>query len=193
VAFSGMAFSRDGEHLCTIVQRVGKHVVLVDGDVTGTFDHAVDPVFAEDGRLAFHAGDGEREFVVVDGTAGPSFDRALHIRFGAGGGPLTYVALSGTKSYVVVDHVAGPALDGIRSWSLPGAFESVDYVLSPDGTHVACVGLLDGATRPVVDQELGPRYEAIGPPVFTSTGFTFAAARDGGVHQVTASDTDRPA
>lgn len=193
VGFDGMVFSPDGQHLCAVVQRDGKDVVLVDGVEAGTFALALDPVFADDGRLAFRAGDGRREFVVLDGTPGPSFDRVLHLRFGADGGLLTYLALSGEKSQVVVDHEPGPALDGIRSWTLPDAFEPVDYQLSSDGKHVAYVGSLEGAGRPVVDQELGPRYEAIGPPVFIPTGVTFAAVRDGVIYRATASGTDRPA
>ena len=68
-----------------------------------------------------------------------------------------------------------------------------EYVALPGKKHVAYVGSLEGAGRPVVDQELGPRYEAIGPPVFTPTGVTFAAVRDGVIYRATASGTDRPA
>lgn len=193
VEFSGMAFSRDGQHFCAVVQREGKDVVLVDSEVSGTFELALDPVFADDGRLAFRAGDGERESVVVAGSPGPSFDRVLHLRFGAEGGPLTYLALSGKKSQVVRDHRPGPALDGIRTWSLPGAFEPANYVLSPEGKHVAYVGFLERACHPIVDQVLGPAYDAVGPPAFTPAGVTFAAARDGVVYRITASGSEPPA
>ena len=193
MGLDGILFSPDGQHFCAVVQRDGKDVVLVDGEETGTFDLALDPVFADDGRFAFRVGDGERELVIIDGTAGPTFDRVLHLRFGADGGPLTYLAFSGERSHVVVDHEPGPGLDAIRSWTLPEAFQPVDYVLSPDGTHVAYVGSLEGAARPGVDGALGPRYEAVGPPVFTDVSVTFAAERDGMVYRVTASGIDRPA
>jgi hypothetical protein len=61
-------------------------------------------VFSADKKsMAYVAGDGNKNFVVLDGVEGPAFDQVADLRFSPGGSVLAYRARRGLEHFVLVD------------------------------------------------------------------------------------------
>ena len=86
-------------------------------------------VFSADKKsMAYIAGDGNKNFVVLNGMEGPAFDQVADLRFSPTGSVLAYRARRGLEHFVLVDgNSMGPYGEvGARS-----------LVFSPDGKSVA--------------------------------------------------------
>jgi hypothetical protein len=89
-------------------------------------------VFSADKKtMAYVAGDGNKNFVVVDGAEGPAFDDIYDLRFSPVGSRLAYGARRGLEHFVVEgDSEHGP-YENIQRGSL---------VFRPDGNDLAWAG-----------------------------------------------------
>ena len=86
-------------------------------------------VFSADKKsMAYVAGDGNKNFVVLDGVEGPAFDQVADLRFSPGGSVLAYRARRGLEHFVLVDG---------KSMGPYGEVEARSLVFSPDGKSVA--------------------------------------------------------
>ena len=163
-------FSADGRVLYGA--RIGdRYALIVDGVPLGS-DHlaAAPAVFSPDGRrVAYGAEDrqgvppgrpAERQWVVLDGEAGPPF-RGLSsapgaLLFSPDSQRLAYWALGDDGARLVVDGVAGPAYKDIGQ-----------PVFSPDSIRLAHPVVLPGGMAAVVDGQQGPTFDQVGPIVFS--------------------------
>lgn len=133
-----------------------RSLVVVDGKEGGRYREvdAGSILFAPDGkRMAYTAGDGQKQFVILDGQKGPAFGRVSDLGFGGSGKRFAYRSREGLKEYVVVD---GKAL---------GPYESIapgSPVFSRDGQTAAWAAMgEDGNWRVYVDGKAGPAFDAI--------------------------------
>jgi len=104
-------------------------------------------------RMAYTAGDGAKQFVVLDGWRGPSFDRVRNLRFDPSGRRFAYCSQDGLKHYVVIDG------------KIMGPYESVAPdapAFSPDGRTVAWAAMgQDGNWRVYVNGSAGGAFDSI--------------------------------
>ena len=164
-------FSADGSRVLYGARIGDRYALIVDGVPFGS-DHlaALPAVFSPDGRrIAYGAEDrhgvapgrpAERQWVVVDGDAGPSF-RGLFSEPGAlvfspDSRRLAYGARGDSGNHLVVDGVVGPAYKDIGQ-----------AVFSPDSRRLAHVVGLSGGMTAMVDGQQGPVFDQVGPVVFS--------------------------
>jgi hypothetical protein len=164
-------FSADGSRVLFGARIGDRYALIVDGVPFGS-DHlaALPAVFSPDGRrIAYGAEDrhgvapgrpAERQWVVLDGEAGPLF-RGLFSEPGAlvfspDSRRLAYGATGDDGAHVVVDGVAGPAYKHIGQ-----------PVFSPDSSQLAHPVGLPGGMAAVVDGQQGPVFDLVGPIVFS--------------------------
>lgn len=86
-------------------------------------------VFSTDGKaMAYVAGDGNKNVVVVNGTEGPAFDDVGDLRFSLVGAELAYRARRGVEHFVVL---------GGKPFGPYGDVKSGSLVFGPDGNALA--------------------------------------------------------
>ena len=86
---------------------------------------------ADKKSMAYVAGDGNENFVVLDGKEGLAFDQVADLRFSPTGSVLAYRARRGLEHFVLVDG---------KSMGPYGEVEASSLVFSPDGKSVAWAG-----------------------------------------------------
>lgn len=108
-------FSEDGRHVVFKAQRGRGWVMVVDGAESGLYEpdgEKGEVGWSRDGRLAFGKEGGRvayvgrkggKEFVVVDGAAGASYDSVANLDFTPDGRHVVYTAHRAGKSLLVVD------------------------------------------------------------------------------------------
>jgi len=175
----------------------GKTAIFFDDQPGPTFDGDIhEVVFSPDGNhVAYLVFRGSKRLVIVDGKAGPEYDKAERPAFCAGN-RVAYPACSAGKWFIVTDGKPGQELgydlvgclvygpDGQRSayiaYKGDRAFVVVDgqpqsqYMgvgrlsFSPDGKHLAHVALLEGKGYfIVVDGKPHASYSQVGDPFFS--------------------------
>lgn len=175
----------------------GKTAIFFDDQPGPTFDGDVrEVVFSPDGKhVAYLVVRGSKRLVIVDGKAGPEYDKAERPAFCAGN-RVAYPACSAGKWFIVTDGKPGQELgydhvgclvygpDGQRSayaaYKGDRAFVVVDgqpqsqYMavgplsLSPDGKHLAHSAILEGkGCFIVVDGKPHEHYRQVGDPFFS--------------------------
>jgi len=95
-------------------------------------------VFSADKKtMAYVAGDGNKNFVVLDGKEGPPFDDIYDLRFSPVGSRLAYGARRGLEHFIVE---AGKGVEGGKEH---GPYENIQrgsLVFRPDGKNLAWAG-----------------------------------------------------
>jgi len=189
---TGWQFSADSAHFAYHGQRKGggllgglhKTSILVrDGtpgsaefDEIGSFPH-----FSPDGaHVAYSARRGKDWYAVVDEVTSEPYRAVTPPQYSASG-RLAYVAQKGDKEwYIVVHGDPGPRVASVTSYLNEGS-----VFFSPDGHHFAAVVVTTSEERPMVDHELGPRYDGMLRPIFDQGRVVFVAARGSRVYRVT--------
>jgi hypothetical protein len=114
---------------------------------------------------------GSRQYLVVDGVPGESWEGIGEVAFTADGREVVYAATRARHWHVVRRSEVGPAFDGILQGSL---------TLSASG-RIAYAAKRGEAVHAVIDQVPGPAYDAIGGLRFAPDGERVAyVARRGG-------------
>ena len=184
-----VVFSPDGSRIAYLAQRRGRGVLgglrrqwvaVVDGNVGDGWDEvASNPHFSPDStRVAFSGRRGKAWSIVIDGVPGPAFNEVGPPRFSASG-RLAYVGRTGESYVVVFDGAKGPSFENPYA-VVPGK----SFLLSPNGEHVAAVGQMQGAWRPIVDDYVGPAYPGVGRVLFDAQRVIFHAIDGRGVHRI---------
>ncbi len=154
-------FSPDGERVACWVEHDKVRRMVLDGQIrAGDARVESDPVFTSAGRLAHVARPepGTKITVTVDGRPGPLADDVA--------GDRSVLALFGRD--------LAPRFD-------------VPFAVSPDGEHVAWLGLFEGAWHPVLDDRVGPAFEQPLWSTFEADGrATWYAQRGDAAFRVTA-------
>ena len=168
-------FSPDGRRAAVTIERTEgglfrkRHVfgVLCDdrmlGERPGT-DVSLEPRFSPDGtRLAWWVEDDETCAVLVNGVEQPSAGSILgNIHFSPSG-RLMHAARYGSQATIVIDGRPGTLVDGlVAPSSLAYQTEAATpFELAPDGEHVGWAGVVDDAQRPILDDQVGPRFDRV--------------------------------
>jgi len=123
------------------------------------------PVFSRDSRRLLHPADDEnRQFIVLDGAAQPSFDYIVigdNETFSPDGHHIAYVVKQGAHQHVAVDNVPGPAFDGISARSV---------CLSRDGRRIAYAARLGSDRFAVCDHRAKPPHANVWGLLFSPNG-----------------------
>jgi hypothetical protein len=204
-------FSPDGRHVAVVVcrqkrgflRRQSRYALVVDGRVVAEVpgdDASARATFSPDGcHAAWWVANGKTSEVWLDdhphapGTrdiiSEPAFSRS---------GRLVYVAQTerAASATVVVDHHPGPVADEIagpmtvlHQYGGERALEQASPIfMSPDGDHVAWIGKFGQAWRPVIDDEVGPPFDAPLATTFDRDGPSWYLQSDATVLRVTAED-----
>jgi WD40 repeat protein len=101
-------------------------------------------------RIAFVVTKGDKQFVVLDGQAGPEYEQTRDLNFSPDGEQLAYIAWTGDKDFVVLDGRKGREYEDV--WEL---------LFSRDGKRLAYVARRDGKSFVVLDDQEGPGFDAI--------------------------------
>lgn len=135
-----LVVSRSGMVAATAFGQQGM-LLLLDGKALGPEQEGVSsPTFSADGAQSAHAADGgSRSTVVVNGEAGPPFDKVVTPAFAPDGTKVVYRARSKGERFVVVADTRARTLR-----EHPRYEEVHEVVFSPDGTAVG-YGVLAGA------------------------------------------------
>lgn len=157
------AWSHDGSRFGYSLLRDKKQVVVVDGKAGPEYDAVDGPLFSADGKhVAYLAKLGKAVRMVFDGVEGPAFQEITALSFGPKGGRFAYLASNGSRLFKVLDGIVDSSIAGLGETGL---------VWSPDGRHVACsVASSKDDWYVQIDDQRGPPYFAIGPPVFSADG-----------------------
>jgi len=203
------AFSADGRHVAVILRReaggfLRKRSVatlVVDGvvvtelpadDVSGT------PAFSPDGtHVAWWVLQGTRRRLMVDGDAMDGAGTVDSVPVYTAAGRLVCATRTddGASATVVVDGRAGPIANGVATANSAlrlfgrdlAPDPDVPFAVSPDGEHVAWMGLFGAAWHPVLDDRVGPEFSVPLAWSFDADGHaTWYAQRDDVVYRVTA-------
>ena len=118
-AVSKLGGSKTPAHM-VVDGKEGKAYAQVTGDSI---------IFSADKKsMAYIAGDGNKNFVVLNGKEGPAFDKVADLRFSPAGSLLAYRARRGLEHFVLMDG---------KSMGPYGEVEARSLVFSPDGKSVA--------------------------------------------------------
>ncbi len=166
VAGGGMPlFSPDSQHLAYEVearlQQGTGFFWIMDGKAEGPYDtmNASSYTFSPDGQhVAYSAGRGERQFMVVDGKSQSEYDQVEYPIFSPDGQRLAYGARQGNQWFAVADGQEGKRYDD--ACLACGSF-------SPDSRHFAYLAQTNKRWHIVVDGKEGASYETVYRPVFS--------------------------
>jgi hypothetical protein len=114
--------------------------------------------------MAYQAGHGAAEFVVLDGVEQPAHSRIGNMAFSPDGKHFAYLANDNDKACVIIDGKQGPDYEDTNdAW--PVSF-------SPDSKRIACVALKGGKVRVIVDGAASDAFDDVygGGPVFRPDG-----------------------
>ncbi len=181
VKLDSLIFSPDGKRVAYAASRGSEFedpaMAVVDGRGGPSHAQIDELTFDLTGRhVAYVAGDGTSERVVIDGRPGPRFDDVASLLPGDGtfyyggrrGGKNIDVYWPGAKWFIV----AGATVYGPYARINPNGYFTgntwLNLVVSPDGRHVA-YRVLDGEvwTLHVDGEPATPAEELIYPPVFS--------------------------
>jgi hypothetical protein len=208
--FAGLpAFSADGRHVAFVLGReeggfLRKRSVatlVVDGQVVTELpadDLSGSPVFSPDGaHVAWWVLQGQRRRLMVDGDPIDGVGNVESVPVYTAAGRLVCASRTndGVSTTVMVDGRAGPAAEGVATPASAlrlfggdlAPDPDVPFAVSPDGEHVAWMGLFAGAWHPVLDDRVGPAFSSPLAWSFGADGHPiWYAQRDDVVHRVTA-------
>jgi len=185
----GIRFSPDGKHTAYLVDDAGDKLVVTDGVESPRFKRlGKTPLsFAPHGsHTLYSVRRGEREALVIGGVEGPAVKSYRSLTFGPDGTRYAYAAEKEEDQWtVVVDGVEyGPG--GKLQAGEVRAFHSLGKQtprFSPDGKHVAWVGVGNDGWIAVVDGKESPPYNIVMRSTldFSPDGqhFAFVASRQG--------------
>ena len=175
-----VAFSPDSASLAYIAKAEDGDLVVRDGEKSQTFDAVTgELVFSSDGeRLAYsvaeRVGDEVRMRVVVDGEAGPAFEKVGAYLFSPDGEEYAYMAVEEGKGLIVHN---GQKQEKYDSVGIP--------VFSPETGHLAYSVFQGGTWRVQKDGETGPGFDSVNHPSFSASGTSMAyLARQGPLYEV---------
>lgn len=198
-------FSTNGDRVATTLRREDGGIfrkrrwysVAIDGrrspEEEGE-DASEYPTFSPDGgRVAWWLQQGDRVALVVDGVVqGVQWSVDSEVRFDPAGG-LVYAAKIGASKTVVHGDQPGPVADdmvvlgtttenfGRDPWALPS---TPQFRISAAG-RIAWAGVFKGKQHPILDDEVGPAFDAIiGCRVDTGAAATWWARRDNVIYRV---------
>ena len=98
---------------------------------------------------------------MIDGKAGPEYDKAEPAMFSENGDHVAYLAGTEAERFVVVDGKAQSDFEEIVKNTL---------VMSSDGMRVAYGALKNGKYKMVIDGKTSGEYDAVGVPSFSPDG-----------------------
>jgi DNA-binding beta-propeller fold protein YncE len=185
----GIRFSSDGQHTTYIADLAGERLVVTDGVESPPFRRiGKTPLsFVPNGTQAMYSvRRGENEAMVIGGKEGAPMKSIRTLTFSRDGARHAYAAEKEEGHWiVVVDGVEyGPG--GKLEPENPRYFQSLGKhtpLFSPDGKHVAWVGVRDTGWVAVVDGKESPAYNLVMRSTldFSPDGqhFAFVGARDG--------------
>lgn len=178
--FSLPVFSADGRHVAaTFMRQEGgllhkRHTcaLVVDGQVVAELpgeDVSAIPAFSPDGsHVAWWARHGPATQVMLDAEPLPAGTNSTSEPLFTGSGHLVYATHpdGGTSVTIMVDNRPGPiAEDMAPNRTVLGTFGrelaphgNPRFAISPDGEHVAWMGMFRGAWAPVLDDRIGPPF-----------------------------------
>jgi hypothetical protein len=201
-----LQFSADGRHVAFINEIAGRSQCVVDGIADPYFDGIGSFFFGDDGHYAYAARNGDDAFVVHDRSIGRAHTRVTQLV--VAGAHHAYAVWDETAWRVVVDGQPGAAVDRVRRILFSSDGAQVAWVgrigetdvLSLDGVPIAggpriredalafsSTGIVayvrptaTGREEVVVGDKAGPSFDAVGVPVWSSTGnLAYAATRSG--------------
>jgi hypothetical protein len=149
-AIASPAFSPDGRHFAFCAKIRTAWSVVRDGHPDSLYDNVGPPVWSTDSRRLLHmAQQGAHAFVVDNGVPGPHFDGVYtNCIVPIPNGSAFYGVIDGDSSFVVRDGIrVSRGYDGISG-----------LIATPDGAHIAYVGLRGNRAIPVLDGVEGPGY-----------------------------------
>ncbi len=175
-----LVWSPDGKHLAAVAFKNDRWIIIKDDQkitagqyvINTYFDKKTSqyqtatprltpPVFSPDSsRFAYVKTDGVRYQMIIDGKAGPAFDRISRARFSPDSAHYSYIASTqdsnGPKSWVILDGEPG------------NAYEKVDTpVFSPDFQHMAYRAQKNNKWCVVTGTNEGPFFDEVGIPLFS--------------------------
>lgn len=139
-----------------------KWSLVVDGEDGDDFDEVGDmkPLFSPDSkRVAFVAGVGDQNAIVVDGEAGKTYGAVGGVTFSPDSRHVAYMGSAGAERFIVLDGVEQPLrFDGLHA-SGP--------IFSPNSQRLAFTAKQDSKWFVVIDGKQGPEYDGAGELVFS--------------------------
>jgi len=144
---SNLAFSDDSSRCFYVAMMGGKHFVVLDGEESDGHASFLEYRFGGGGkRVAYIAGPTVMEWtIVVDGQATThKGSQVSNLAFSRDGSRCAYVVGTGTAQNLVLDGVVDSSLD-LMPFRVTATADSLPYVFSADGKHVACVGVPAGS------------------------------------------------
>jgi WD40 repeat protein len=174
-----VAFSPDSESLAYIARSGDGDLVVRDGQESDTFDAVTgELVFSPGGeRLAYsvaeRTGDKVRMRVVVDGEAGPAYEKVGAYLFSPDGEEYAYMAVEEGKGLIVHNGKKHEAYDSV---GIP--------VFGPRDRQLAYSVFRDGTWRVKKNGETGPGFDSVNPPLLSAAGSMAYLARQGPLYEV---------
>ncbi|MHB0939717.1 MAG: hypothetical protein ACYC6A_25245 [Armatimonadota bacterium] len=148
--------------------------VFVDGKVSNSYVKILDgslTISPSNARSAYVARDAAGWRAVIDGREGPTAEKVGPPLFSSDSRHVAYIAGRDGKYWIHRDEKVGKAYAEIRQDSL---------AFSRTSDHLAYVARVGKQYVMVLDGHVGPRFDQIGPPVFSPNGRHLAyAARQG--------------
>ena len=144
--------SANGEGAAYLLQGGGKVRLFYNGKQVAEHDQITSCVLSADGRrFACIAKEGEKNFVVNNGTRGPDCERIIEWpRFSPDGKRLAYLVGRDAKVLLVCDGKEGPEYDRIE-----------DLSFSPDSRRLICKAARVDRESAVVDGVEGPPHDRV--------------------------------